>query len=295
MAGTSNLPDTEVTSQQAGPSTATFPQLGQQRKQTSSQKATSVQKRRTKRKRKNISSSKKTIRPTKNKPSHFEQKSKETALAQTKLTLVKRGQQQNNQRQQSLVHMDLITFHNSKTIKIINIASGSSAASPARIVTSSSRKGFMNKSPRSKKHIDNLINKIKATNKAREEQTPEANDPHSDTDYANIITIKKLDPQQTKPQDNNSTQQNPIFLQPQHSSTPIHQDDSQQQQTVEHDSTSDIENEPQLEINSATKHNEQPQRNIHTNTNTTTKTSEQSPISALNTEDMEELDKLIFD
>ena len=69
MAGTSNLQDTEVTSQQAGPSTATVHQIRQQRKQTSSQKTTSVQKQRTERKRKNISPSKKTIRPTKNKPS----------------------------------------------------------------------------------------------------------------------------------------------------------------------------------------------------------------------------------
>ena len=108
--------------------------------------------------------------------------------------------------------MDLSTFHNSKTIEIINIASDSSTASPARIVTSSSPKDFMNKSPRYKKPIDNVVNKIKPTNKTPEEQTPEANHPDSDTDYANIITIKKADPQQTEPQDKNSTQQNPITL-----------------------------------------------------------------------------------
>ena len=163
--------------------------------------------------------------------------------------------------------MDLTTFHNSKTIKIINLASDSWAASPARIMTSSSPKDFMNKSRKSKKLLNNVVNKIKATNRAREEQTPEANNPDSDTDYANIITIKKADPQQTKPQDNNPTQQKPITLQPQHSSTPIHQDDSQQQQTVEHDSISDIENEPQMDTNTATKHNDQPHRNIHNKKN----------------------------
>ena len=223
------------------------------------------------------------------------QKSKEAALAQTKLTLAKRRQQQNNQRKQLLVHMDLTTFHNSKTIEFVNLAADSSAASTARIVTTSSPKDFMNKSPRSKKHNDNVVNKIKATNKAQEEKTPGANDPDSDTDYANIITIRKADPQQTKPQDNNPTQQDLTTLQPQRSSTPIHQDHAQQQQPVGHESTSGIENEPQLDTNTASKHNEQPQRNIHTNSNTTTKTSEQRPISSLNTEDMEEIDKLIFD
>ena len=141
-----------------------------------------------------------------------------------------------------------------------------------------------------------MVNKIKATNQAREEETPEANDPDTDTDYANIITIKKADQQQTKPHDNNSTQQNTTTLQPQHSSTPIHQDNPQQQQTVEHDSTSEIENEPQQDMNTATKHNEQQQlKHTYVNNNKTIKTSEQSPISPLNTEDMEELDKLIFD
>ena len=91
MAGTSNLQDTEVTSQQAGPSTATVHQIRQQRKQTSSQKTTSVQKQR-ERKRKNISPSKKTIRPTKNKPSHLDQKSKEAALAQTRKKTTKKEQ-----------------------------------------------------------------------------------------------------------------------------------------------------------------------------------------------------------
>ena len=45
MAGTSYPPDTEFAKQQAGPSTATAPQTRQQRKQKSSQKPTSVQKR----------------------------------------------------------------------------------------------------------------------------------------------------------------------------------------------------------------------------------------------------------
>ena len=83
-------------------------------------------------------------------------------------------------------------------------------------------------------------------------------------------------------------------MQPQHTSTPIRKDEIQQQ-TVEHDSTSVIENEPQLETNTATKDNKQPQPSTNFKTDNTTKPSEQSPISSLNTEDTEEFDQLIFD
>ena len=148
--------------------------------------------------------------------------------------------------------MDLSTLQNSKTTETINLASDSSAASPARIVTSSP-KDFMNKLPRAKKHIDNVVKRIKATNQAREEKSTDINEPDKDTDYANIITIKKADPQQTKPHENNSTQQSTITPQPQHSSTPIHQNNSQHQQTAEHDSTYDIENEQQTHTYTATK------------------------------------------
>ena len=152
----------------------------------------------------------------------------------------------------------------------------------------------MNKLPRAKKHIDNVVKRIKATNQAREEKGTDINEPDKDTDYANIITIKKADPQQTKPHENNSTQQSTITPQPQHSSTPIHQNNPQHQQTAEHDSTYDIENEQQTDTYTATKHKKQPQ-NTHVNIISATKTSEQSPISSLKAEDTEELDKLIFD
>ena len=189
--------------------------------------------------------------------------------------------------------MDLSSLNHSKTIVIINLASDSSTSSPMWIVTSSSSKDFMAKSP--KRNIDNVLDKIKANNQAPEEKITKDTDTDTDTDtdYANIITIKKADPAKVTTQDNNTTQQIPTTPPPQHSSTPIQQDDHEHQQTAEHDSTSDIENEPQT--NTTTTDNTQQIHDNDINTIPATKTSEQSPISSLNTEDMEELNKLIFD
>ena len=87
----------------------------------------------------------------------------------------------------------------------------------------------MTKSP--KRNIDNVVDQIKANNQAREEQTTK----ETDTDYANIITIKKADPPKVTTKDNITTQQNLTTPQPQHSSTPIQQDNHQHHQTAEHD------------------------------------------------------------
>ena len=210
-----------------------------------------TQKRRTERKRKALSPSKRILRPSKNKTSTFEQKFKEAAIAQTKLTLARKRQQ--GKQKHPLIHMDLSALSNTKTIEIINLASDSSKSSPMRIVISSSPKDFMtnptrdftpkspSKSP--KKNIDNVVEKIKWTNKQQEAQT--TNDTDSDTDYANIITIKKVDPPKTNTQDNITLQQDSTEPQPQHYSTPIQQDNQKHHQSAEHDSTSDIENEPQ--------------------------------------------------
>ena len=137
--------------------------------------------------------------------------------------------------------MDLSSLSKSKTIEIINLASESSTPSPMRLVTSSTPNDFVTKSP--KRNIDNVVDRIKANNQVREEQTTKDTD--TDTDYANIITIKKADPPNVSTQDNTPTQQNLTIPQPQHSSTPIQQEYHQHHQTAEHDSTSDIENEPQ--------------------------------------------------
>ena len=281
-AGTSNF----QTQQQAGPS--------------GKKQNPNTQKRRTERKRKALSPSKRTLRPSKNKTSTFEQKSKEAAIAQTKLTLA-RKRQQAKQKQHPLIHMDLSALSNSKTIEIINLASDSSNSSPMQIVTSSSPKDFItnptrdfilkspSKSP--KKNIDNVVEKIKATNKQPEAQT--TYDKDLDADYANTITIKKADPPKTNTQDNIISQQDTTTPQPQHYSTPIQQDNQKHHQSAEHDSTADIENEPQPS-STPTNNTPQPQDN-NTTTTHATRTLEQSSISSLNTEDMEELNKLIFE
>ena len=195
--------------------------------------------------------------------------------------------------------MDLTALSNSKTIEIINLASDSSNSSPLRIVTSSSPKDFMKhpaqgqlaksplKSP--KKNINNIVEKLKASNQQDVQNTKDTN---SETDYANIITIKKGSPPRTTTQVNITAQQDTTTPHPQHSSNPLQQD-IQLHQSAEHDSTSDIENEPQQ---SNTPINDTPQQHkITKDIPQATKTLEQSPISSLNTEDMEELNKLIFE
>ena len=150
----------------------------------------------------------------------------------------------------------------------------------------------MIKSPNSKRHIDNVANRIKANNQASEEQVAQNNDPDTDEDYANSIT-KEGRSTTSQPTRQNTTKKNPSAPQPQHSSTPIQQDDHQHQQTAEHDSTSEIENEPQTNI--TTTDNEQQPHNTDFNTIPATKTSEQNSISSLNTEGIEEPNKFIFD
>ena len=91
-----------------------------------------------------------------------------------------------------------------------------------------------------------------------------------------------------------STQQNTTAPQPQHSSTPIQLDDAQQQ-NVEHDSSSHIENEPEREEASETKEQQLTQSSNQATESKAPKLLEQSPISSLDTEDIEELEKLILD
>ena len=135
--GTSYMESNQPLQHQAGPSTKKLNR--------------NSQKLRSERQRKVLSPSKKTMRPTKNKTSAFEQKAKEAAIAQTRLTLARKRLQQPAQKQHSLIHMDLSSLSNSKTIEIINLASHSSTPSLKHIVTSSSSNDFMTKIPK-KKH-----------------------------------------------------------------------------------------------------------------------------------------------
>ena len=124
--------------------------------------------------------------------------------------------------------MDLFNTQNKDTKKVISLVSDSSTSSPSRIVTSSSPKDFMSQTPRQRKHIVNIVNKIKAINKRLTQTTPHNTQSNIETDYANLITIKKADPQPAQANDSNITQQNTTSLHPQHSSTPTQVDDVQQ-------------------------------------------------------------------
>ena len=140
----------QPTQHQAGPYTKIYNEPGHQVRQAIAQKSSNsnsnTQKRRNEQKRKALSPSKKTPRPTKNKTSLFERKSKEAAIAQTKITLARKRQLESEQKQHPLIHMVLSSLNNSKTTEIINLASDSSTSTPMRIVTSSSPKDFMTKS-----------------------------------------------------------------------------------------------------------------------------------------------------
>ena len=102
--------------------------------------------------------------------------------------------------------MDLSKIQNSKTVDVIILALDSSTTSPLRIITSTSPEDFMNQRPRPKKHIENIVNKIKASNKHFAEQIPQSTQSDSETDYSIVFTIKKADPQPPKALDNNAKQ-----------------------------------------------------------------------------------------
>ena len=142
--GTSYMASNQPTQHQAGPYTKTYNEPGHQGRQAIAQKGSNSnsnsQKRRNQRKRKALSHSKKTTRPTKNKTSLIERKSKEAAIAQIKITLARKRQLESEQKQHPLTRMVLSSLNNSKTIEIINLASDSSTSTPMRIVTSSSPK-----------------------------------------------------------------------------------------------------------------------------------------------------------
>ena len=64
---------------------------------------------------------------------------------------------------------------------------------------------------------------------------------------------------------------------------------------MEHDSTSDVENEPEPQTSAATKDENQHQFSTQASADLAIKAREQSPISSLNTHDIEGLNKLISD
>ena len=71
--------------------------------------------------------------------------------------------------------------------------------------------------------------------------------------------------------------------------------DEPQQHNVENDSTSEMEKKSEPEKRVATRGQQQTHSSNQAHEDKATKPSEQNPKSSLNTEDIEELDKLIFD
>ena len=132
---------------------------GSQRNQTSK---TPKQQRR-----KGTAPTKRTYKPNKD----FEVRSKEAALAQSRLEKAKQRQKQkvNSPR----IQLDMKKLQKDKSMEIINLASDSSQGSPLQIFTSDNPNAFMNDNPKSKDHsptkrdakIDKIIKRITSSPK----------------------------------------------------------------------------------------------------------------------------------
>ena len=101
--------------------------------------------------------------------SQFEAKSKQAALAQSKLEQAKRRQQ----RYSSIVSTDLNRWNNSDTVEVINLVSDSPQQSPITIVTSSSPKDFMHTPNKGRGSVERIVQKL-PINKDNMKETPSA-------------------------------------------------------------------------------------------------------------------------
>ena len=110
--------------------------------------------------------SKPTKRSNNRKPSLFEAKSKQAALAQSKLEKRKRRHQQ-PRRKMSLINKDLESFSISDTVEVINIVTGCPHQSRITIVISNSPKVFMSQSGPRMKSMDKKFQRLQSTNKER--------------------------------------------------------------------------------------------------------------------------------
>ena len=86
----------------------------------------------------------------------FEIKSKQAALAQSKLEQAKRRQV----RSSSVISTDLDRWNKSDTVEVINLVFDSPQKSPITIVTSSSPKDFMVQKSLGRKSIDKIVQKL---------------------------------------------------------------------------------------------------------------------------------------
>ena len=99
---------------------------------------------------------------TQPKPSDFEKKSKEAAIAQVKVAKTKQRQRQLSH--SSRLQLDTSQLHNNKSIEVINLASGSSQGGHVTIYTSNDPAAFITtpsrRKPKNLKHTNRKIDKI---------------------------------------------------------------------------------------------------------------------------------------
>ena len=112
--------------------------------------------------RKGTAPTKHTYKPNKD----FEVRSKEAALAQSRLEKAKQRQKQ--KANSPLIQLDMKKLQKDKSVEIINLASDSSQGSPLQILTSDNPNAFMNDNPKGKDNsptkrdakIDKIIKRI---------------------------------------------------------------------------------------------------------------------------------------
>ena len=93
---------------------------------------------------------------------------------------------------------------------MINLALDSSETSQTGIITSYSPKDFMQSKISPKRQIDRLVKKIRAKNQEKltsEEQPPQIKKPDSESDYTNIIIIRRAEANAPQDYKSDTTQQ----------------------------------------------------------------------------------------
>ena len=174
---TDHAPESQFHMDQPGPSRAGESNLQKDQPGSSGSQRTQPAKAPKQPRRKGTAPTKRAQKPNK----EFEIRSKEAALAQTKLEKAK--QRQKDKARSSLIKLDMKKLQRDNSVQIINLASDSSQDSPLQILTSNNPNAFMYAQPKNKDDspskreakIDKIIKKItnspkKATAEPVEEQ-----------------------------------------------------------------------------------------------------------------------------
>ena len=174
---TDHTPESQFHMDPPGPSRAQESKLQKDKPGPSGSQRTQPAKAPKQPRRKGTAPTKRAHKPNK----EFEIRSKEAALAQTKLEKAK--QRQKEKARSPLIQLDMKKLQRDKSVQIINLASDSSQESPLQILTSNNPNAFMYAQPENKDNspskreakIDKIIKKItnspkKATTEPEEEQ-----------------------------------------------------------------------------------------------------------------------------